>query len=190
MSEEVNSVPPSGASLPAGMHPRAPTFSGEDVVIRAMGPDDYLDLQAVYAQPLAFSWTLQLPLPSIDMWRERLQSKSPQRYTLVAVCQERVIGNIGLILESNPRRRHAAAIGMGVHDEFAGRGVGELLLAAVLDLADNWLNVSRVELTVFADNERAIRLYERLGFVHEGRLVQYAMRHGNLMDAVTMARVI
>ncbi len=43
-------------------------------------------------------------------------------------------------------------------------------MQAVLDIADNWLNLTRLELTVFADNERAVRLYTRTGFEVEGSL--------------------
>jgi putative acetyltransferase len=78
---------------------------------------------------------------------------------------------------------------MGVHDAYAGRGVGRALMAAAIDLADNWLGVRRLELTVFADNGRAVGLYRSCGFDVEGRLRRFAMRDGVLADALTMARV-
>jgi ribosomal protein S18 acetylase RimI-like enzyme len=52
---------------------------------------------------------------------------------------------------------------MSVHDEFCGRGIGSALLAAFIDLSDNWLNLKRLELTVYVDNEPAIRLYKKFG---------------------------
>ncbi len=55
------------------------------------------------------------------------------------------------------------------HDQWQGRGVGRALMEAAVDLADNWLSLTRLELTVFADNAPAIRLYERVGFEVEGR---------------------
>ena len=60
---------------------------------------------------------------------------------------------------------------------------------AITRQADDWLGVLRIELTVFADNTRAIRLYERFGFEHEGRLRGYALRDGRYVDALTMARL-
>jgi len=159
------------------------------VVIRAVEPDDYAALRDIYAQPRAWQWTLQMPFPSAELWRERLANLDPNRRLLAAWLEERLVGNIGLVLEANLRRRHAGSIGMGVHDGFAGRGVGRAMMDAVLDLADNWLGLTRVELTVFADNQRAIRLYEGCGFETEGRLRQYAMRDGVLVDALAMARV-
>ncbi len=51
-----------------------------------------------------------------------------------------------------PRRRHVGEIGMAVRDDLQGRGVGTALMRAALDLADNWLDLARVELTVYTDN--------------------------------------
>ena len=65
----------------------------------------------------------------------------------------------------------------------------EALLRAALDLADNWLNLSRIELTVYVDNDRAIRLYERTGFQVEGRHARYAFRDGVMVDTLAMARL-
>ena len=58
-----------------------------------------------------------------------------------------------------------------------------------LDLADNWLNLWRLELTVWADNTAAQQLYRRQGFVVEGTHRAYALRHGQLVDALAMARL-
>ena len=78
---------------------------------------------------------------------------------------------------------------MGVHDDFQGRGVGTALMKAALDLADNWLNLKRVELTVFADNARAVYLYEKFGFAVEGTHRAHAFRNGEYVDSYSMARI-
>jgi putative acetyltransferase len=49
--------------------------------------------------------------------------------------------------------------------------------------------VLRIELNVFVDNTRAIRLYERFDFAIEGRMRGYAMRHGQYVDCYAMARL-
>ena len=64
--------------------------------------------------------------------------------------------------------RHVGSIGMAVRDDWQGRGVGTALMEAALDLADNWLNLTRVELSVYVDNAPAIALYEKFGFEVEG----------------------
>ena len=75
-----------------------------------------------------------------------------------------VIGVVGLKVKPQLRMRHTADVGIFVHTDWQGKGVGTALMQAVLDLADNWLMLVRVELEVFTDNVKAIHLYEKLGF--------------------------
>lgn len=67
--------------------------------------------------------------------------------------------------------------------------IARALLGEILAIADRWLNLKRVELTVYTDNDRAIRLYERNGFVKEGHLRCFGFRDGEYVDAYTMARI-
>lgn len=78
---------------------------------------------------------------------------------------------------------------MAVHDAYAGRGAGAALIAAAVEQADRWLNLRRLELTVWTDNTRAIALYERFGFEREGLMRDYAWRDGAYADAISMARL-
>lgn len=161
-----------------------------DIVIRHAEPDDYRAIHDIHAQPAAFSGTLQLPFPSAETWKRRLADKPDGLYPLVACVDGAVVGMLGVWIEGHsPRRRHAAGVGMAVHDRWQGRGVGTVLMKAGVDLADNWLGLTRLELNVFVDNEPAIRLYRRFGFEIEGTLRGYAMRDGVLVDALYMARL-
>jgi putative acetyltransferase len=131
-----------------------------------------------------------LPYPSIESWRQRLAGAGDGTYNLVAVVGDRVVGMCSVhTFPNRPRRRHAGAIGMCVHDEWQGKGVGTALMGACVDLADNWLNLIRLELEVYTDNEPAIRLYERFGFEREGTLRQHAFRDGRYVDSYLMARL-
>ncbi len=160
-----------------------------DIKIRHAKPEDYKDLHEVHSQPNVISGTLQLPFPSEEMWKQRLAGVSEGKYILVAESGGLVIGGIWLIAEANLRRKHAAYIGMVVHDDWQKQGIGSSLLSACLDLADNWLNLIRIELSVFTDNEAAIHLYKKYGFVQEGILKSYAFREGSYQDVVSMARL-
>jgi hypothetical protein len=73
---------------------------------------------------------------------------------------------------------------MSVHDEFCGRGIGSALLAALIDLSDNWLNLKRLELTVYVDNEPALRLYRKCGFEAEGTRRRDVFRDGHYVGSV------
>lgn len=63
-----------------------------------------------------------------------------------------------------------------------------MLITRLLDWADNWAGVLRVESTVHADNDRAIALYSAMGFEEEGRH-RDAMKEGRYIDALCMARL-
>lgn len=162
----------------------------ENLHIRGAEPEDFPAFHEIYSRPRAFAGTLQLPYPSLDTWRKRLAEARDDHYNIVAVVDDRVVGTLGLnTFPSRPRRRHAGGIGMGVHDDWQGKGVGTALLRAAVEMADRWLNLRRLELKVYTDNEAAIRLYERFGFEREGTLRQYAFRDGVYIDAHMMARL-
>jgi putative acetyltransferase len=78
---------------------------------------------------------------------------------------------------------------MAVRDDRQGKGVGTKLLEAALDLADNWLGLTRLDLRVFADNSPAIALYRKFGFEVGGTHKRFALRGGEYADADVMARL-
>lgn len=162
----------------------------ENLTIRRAELGDYEAVYEMFKSPEVFAGTLQLPYPSREYWRKRIEANQEDVVCLVALVGERVIGLMCVEMFPNiPRRRHAGKIGISVHQEFHGKGVGSALLAAGVDLADNWLNLMRLELEVYADNEAAIRLYERYGFVYEGTLRQHAFRDGVYVDSNVMGRL-
>lgn len=76
-----------------------------------------------------------------------------------------------------------------VHKDYQNKGVGTALMKALIDIADNWLMLVRVELTVFEDNKRAIHLYEKFGFKKEGVKQLAAIRNGKYVNELIMARI-
>ncbi|AHG41549.1 GNAT family acetyltransferase [Pseudomonas syringae CC1557] len=144
---------------------------------------------ALYNEPAVCRQVLQMPYQSIDVWRKRLADSTERHLKLVALNGGDVVGNIGLEQYSRSRQSHVGAFGMGVASAWQGKGIGSRLLAAALDVADNWMNLRRVELTVYADNEAAQGLYRKFGFEVEGRLRNYAVRDGEFVDALSMARL-
>lgn len=162
----------------------------ENLKIRRAEADDYLAIYEMFTSRELYEGTMQLPHPSREYWRKRIGEASQDVYSLVAVVGDRVVGMLSIEMFPNrPRRRHAGRIGISVHVEFHGKGVGTALMAAAVDVADNWLNLTRLELEVYADNKAAIHLYERFGFVYEGTLRQHAFRNGEYVDSNVMGRL-
>lgn len=163
----------------------------EGLIIRRAEADDASEISEMFKSPKVYSGTLQVPYPSREYWRRRLTENTDHVYTLVAVIDERVVGTVTVVtFPDRPRRKHVGTIGISVHDDWQGKGIGAALMRAILDLSDNWLNLTRLELEVYADNEAAIHLYERFGFEVEGTLRRHAFRNGEYVDSKVMGRLL
>lgn len=160
-----------------------------NIVVRYVEPQDAHALQHIYAQESTYSDTLQIPYPSLTQWQQRIAQQHPGHYSLVACLDDRVVGQLTLEVNQSPRRRHSATFGLGVDADQRGQGVAGALMRAMIDLCDNWLNVERIELTVYTDNAAALALYNKFGFVTEGTACRYALRAGEMVDVQYMARL-
>ncbi|MEA3396189.1 MAG: GNAT family N-acetyltransferase [Chloroflexota bacterium] len=160
------------------------------VTIRRAEPGDYEAMQQIFATPKTVWGTLQLPFPSAEQWRKRLAEPREDVFSLVACVDNEVVGQLSLrTFPNRPRRRHVGQIGIAVRDDWQSKGVGTALMQAAVDLADKWLNLTRLELEVYTDNASAIRLYEKFGFNIEGTLARFAFRDGQYVDSYMMARL-
>jgi len=105
---------------------------------------------------------------------------------LVAIEARIVVGEATLYRFGAAGVRHVGVLTVGVNPFAQGRGVGLALISALLERAPR-LGLSRVELYVRADNDRAIRLYERVGFVLEGRRRCFVrLSSGEFIDDLVM----
>ena len=165
------------------------------LTLRRVKPADAAAIAEQFSDPDVFGGTLQLPYPSEEIWVQRIAGQNPpapgsNELVLAAVLGDKPVGLAGLHpVGPSVRRRHVMSLGITVAKASQGQGVGQALMAALLDYADNWAQILRIELTVYHDNVRAIRLYERHGFEHEGRLKAYGLRNGVFEDVMSMARL-
>ena len=159
------------------------------VEIRAVRPADLPGIYAILTHPLVDRTTLQLPWQDWMAFMDRIGTPRPEVNRVVAAAGEKVVGMASLHHDQNPRMNHSAGLGMSVHPDYWGRGVGSQLMAALLDLADNWLHLQRVDLQVNTDNPAAIYLYEKFGFVIEGTCRFHTYGDGRWADSHFMARL-
>lgn len=160
-----------------------------EIIVRRATPDDAEDIQRIFDTPHAVWGTLQVPYASVEMRRQRAADAGETMFPLVAEVDGEVVGQLTLQTFPRHRRKHAGSFGMAVRDDMAGKGVGTALMRAMVNLADGWLNLHRLELDVFVDNEAAVRLYQKFGFEIEGRLVDYGFRDGEYVDVFVMGRI-
>jgi putative acetyltransferase len=159
------------------------------IIIRRVSETDIDDLVDIYASSEVLANTAQIPYRAPQFWGDFYRTRDPQGVELVAVVDGRVVGHLGLTLNHTPRRKHAATFGICVHPDFHGQGVGTALMAEMCHLADDWLNLVRLELSVASDNAAAIALYTKFGFVTEGEARWDIFRAGRYAHSTRMARI-
>ena len=78
------------------------------------------------------------------------------------------------------------SLGITVRREWRGRGVGAAVMRFMIDWCQANPGVHRLELWVFPDNAAAIRLYEKMGFQHEGNRRSSYRKDGEFKDLMLM----
>jgi putative acetyltransferase len=162
-----------------------------DYRIRHLEPEDAAALRELTADESVYGNTLQLPNPSLQMLERRFHRLlRPGRYQLICESASgEVLGHAGLWRFDEERLGHIGGLGIVVRRDWQGRGVGSALMAALTDLADNWLGLRRIELVVYADNLHAQALYRKFGFVEEARMRAHSLRGGAYHDSLLMGRL-
>ena len=155
--------------------------------IRHLEQEDFKEVTKIFSFKSVTENTSQNPFVNADMVASLFDSKD--RYNLVALIDTEVVGYISLIMSSKARSKHCAAIALAVHPDHHRKGVGRALLGEIINQADNWLNIIRLELEVQADNTAAIKLYESLGFELEGVKRCATFSRGRYFDLNFMSRV-
>lgn len=174
---------------PIAVEPKAGKEDLDKLTIRPLHPNDVDDLYRIWSNPYVGRTTMQLP--SQEWWwsKERVDNRPPGYHRFVADLNGTVVGMIALGVNQNPRMAHEGDMGMMVSPGYWGLGIGSRLVAAIIDLADNWLNLKRIELEVHTDNPAAIYLYEKFGFEIEGTKRFHTFGGGRWTDTYLMSRI-
>jgi putative acetyltransferase len=164
--------------------------SGQQHLVRPLGEGDFADVVEIFRHPKLLAGTMQGPFVSDLARSDKLRQGllDPHSRYMGVEADGRVVGTASVHMNANPRARHVAALGMGIRDSHQGQGLGSALMAAIVDLCDNWLQISRLELEVYTDNEAALALYRKYGFEIEGTHRAKAFRLGEYVDTHSMAR--
>ena len=157
------------------------------LTIRPVHEDDASAVWHIARQQGVIETILALPSDRLRTRIETLRGLTSDDHWFVAEVEGAVVGLAGMSVGQG-RLRHSGHVFLFVAQGFQGQGIGARLLETLLDLADNWLLLRRVELTVFATNARAKALYERHGFVVEGLRKMSVIAEGALHDEYLMAR--
>lgn len=165
-----------------------------DFLIRPIEIGDGKGINALRRMEGVFENILGIPSERVKRSEDFIMNMDGNQHQFVAIAkteagEDIIIGTAGLMVNASPRLRHSGSIGIMIHKDYQNIGVGTALMQAVIDIADNWLMLVRVELTVFEDNERAIHLYEKFGFEKEGLRRLAVIRNGKYENEYAMARI-
>ncbi|MBI3892909.1 MAG: GNAT family N-acetyltransferase [Candidatus Wallbacteria bacterium] len=107
---------------------------------------------------------------------------------LIAQRHGEIVGFLNFDGGQRRKVRHAGEFGMSVRQSHWGLGIGGSLIDLLIEWAAASHVVRKVNLRVFANNDRGMRLYRSRGFVEEGRLSRQIFHDGRYLDEILMSR--
>lgn len=167
-----------------------PTLEGERIVLRPLGPEHVDTFLAAARDPELRRLTgthTEFDRGTIERW---IATRSEHHDRLDLAIHRRdddaFLGELALTSFDPANESVAIRIALAATD-LRGKGYGSAAMRLVLAHAFDAVGVHRVELDVYAFNASAVRAYERLGFVHEGRLREALLWEGERHDALLMS---
>jgi len=131
------------------------------------------------------------PAPTVAVERAFVTSRlEPDNATiLVAMLGSEVVGLMDFLGGTYDEDRHVGQFGLSVAREHRDQGIGSALVAALMDWAPAH-GIRRVEAHAWSNNLRAVRLYERLGFVQEAVRREAIVSGGEVLDVLVLVRMV
>lgn len=129
-------------------------------------------------------------LPSNVMKEREKIRKSEEKSNLYIVfeVEVNVVGFLAFNRYEHERLKHAGSMGMGIREEYTNQGIGTKLIEFLINWAKKQISLEKICLGVVSANERAIKVYRRMGFVEEGRQKnQIKYEDGSYRDDILMA---
>ncbi|EGS9999372.1 GNAT family N-acetyltransferase [Clostridium perfringens] len=156
--------------------------------IRDIKIEDYKEISKIRKMPGVMENILSNKDEEEELIKEKIINRGKNQYWYVAEENGKVIGLGILMNHGNLRKKHVGVITLMVNSDYQNKGVGSLLMDKLINLSES-LNIIRLELCVFRDNYKAINLYKKFGFTEEGIKVKSALKNGEYVDEIMMARI-
>lgn len=156
--------------------------------IRDIKIEDYKEISKIRKMPGVMENILSNKDEEEELIKEKIINRDKNQYWYVAEENGKVIGLGILMNHGNLRKKHVGVITLMVNSDYQNKGVGSLLMDKLINLSES-LNIIRLELCVFRDNYKAINLYKKFGFKEEGIKIKSALKNGEYIDEIMMARI-
>jgi RimJ/RimL family protein N-acetyltransferase len=177
-----------------GAERRLALRDGREVLIRRAEPDDAGALLAylgrVGGETINLTFGAEGPGLTEAEEREYLTrvAASDNSLAIVATVGDEIVGSLTFDGGRRTRLRHVGEFGISVAQAYAGQGIGKALIEYMLAWAERGGVVRKINLKVRVDNAPAIGLYERMGWVTEGRTTRDTLIEGGFNDCLMMGR--
>lgn len=152
------------------------TKGGVEILLRCAKADEAEMLLSGYKQMLSETQFLSCAPDEINLTVEQEKSfieknnADADKLLILAFVNGYYAGNCSFLGKTASRRTaHRASCGIAIFEKFTGKGIGTIMLEKLLAEAKR-AGYEQMELMVYADNIRARRLYEKLGFTECGRV--------------------
>ncbi|EHA1005902.1 GNAT family N-acetyltransferase [Clostridium perfringens] len=156
--------------------------------IRDIKIEDYKEISKIRKMPGVMENILSNKDEEEELIKEKIINRGKNQYWYVAEENGKVIGLGILMNHGNLRKKHVGVITLMVNSDYQNKGIGSLLMDKLINLSES-LNIIRLELCVFRDNYKAINLYKKFGFKEEGIKIKSALKNGEYVDEIMMARI-
>ena len=119
------------------------------------------------------------------------QTHSENQITLLALLNDEIAGIVNITADQRKRVRHIGDLFIVIGQKYWNNGLGSLLLEEVVEWAQASGVLRRLQLTVQTRNQAAVHLYQKYGFVIEGRQERGAyIEEGKFIDVYLMGKLI
>lgn len=171
----------------------SPVSDSPTITLRGQRHDDWETLYGLLNQEEILRWTDDLPHMSEDAFREQYANTTPGVHRLIGEItlssgRKRVVGFARLYVPGR-RRRHTAELRWFVHPEYHGSALEGQFLERLIDFAEEWLGLTRLQTVIRADHARMYDVLSAHGFAPEVTLRRYVFQGGAYRDGLLMARL-
>jgi len=162
---------------------------GQNIVLRPFDPDDaILFCQGENDPDIRETLFLAFPV-NVDQIRARIIAQiNSQNAVLLTITNKATNTAIGqtAFFRIDPISRSAIFYLALLDKSQWSQGLGTEATQLMVDYGFNTLNLHRIQLHVFKDNEAAVRIYTKIGFQTEGVLRDAMYHHGKYCDFLVM----
>jgi len=156
-------------------------------MIRKITEEDFDFIYELYMHPQVNKYLLYEPMPAAEF--KAIFTDLLNKEIIYIFENNGISAGMFKLIPFTHRSSHIAYLGgLAIHPSFSGQGLGFIMLKEILAYAKR-LGLLRIELSVAAINEQAIRLYEKAGFEKEGILRKYTHleKENVFLDEIMMA---